>query len=131
MPEFSRADIKEICRDVIAEEKENSNWYSNKDLFDMISSIKEGQQSLTSQVEILVDSINNQGKRHESLEGELCILQDKVKEIEDKVDAKDIEVKAKTGFIAKIKDNLGWIFGTIATLLMILDRILQLIKGAG
>lgn len=129
MPDFSKADIKEICRETIAEERENTNWYSNKDLFDMISSIKTGQQSLTSQIKNLVESIKDQNNRHNNLEGELRVLREKVVNLEDKVANKEIESEAKQGFVAKIKANASWILAFVLSVLLLIERISGLIRG--
>lgn len=83
----------------------DGNWYSNKELFELINSLK---NELTETRHII--------KKYNGLREKIEVVEDKVKHIESMAEARQ-------GFGQSIRDWGGWIFGFITLLVLLFQHL--------
>lgn len=82
---------------------EHGNWYSNKELFELISELKDDLK----ETRHIIKQYNG--------------LREKIEEVQDKVKHIETLTEARSGFGQSVRDWGGWIFGFV-TLLVLLSQ---------
>ncbi|WAA10340.1 hypothetical protein [Fervidibacillus albus] len=94
-------------------------WYSNKDLFEMVSSMKDDFQELRAEMRETRNAI----KKYNGLREELGETRKELFRMKDKVEEMEAVEKGKDKFGEAVRDWGGWIFALISLIILLINNL--------